>query len=171
MKRLTKDLKRALSALASADAGEMLPRRAMHRHLAAAGHNPAGTQTPTANPVRRRQIALWLTGAPAQSTLDYVIGTCRRLEMDLVLLHPEGVHADPVSEATLTDAGVHYKTHRITGDPRQALLKHLDLHHQIAFVVFSGNDPLLQALTEEFARKSHGMRTPVPFVVVSEARS
>jgi hypothetical protein len=66
MKRLTKDLKRALSALANAEAGEMLPRRTKHQILSG-NASPAlasdADNTPSARVTRRRQIAFWHAGA------------------------------------------------------------------------------------------------------------
>ncbi len=96
MKWLSKDLKRALGALAAADAGEMLDRRAKSRYLvdrqpAAQPQEVAETaETAEAAPHvrKRRQVALWLNGAPVGALLDYALATCQRMGMDLLLLHP-----------------------------------------------------------------------------------
>lgn len=171
MKRLTKDIKRALSALASAEAGEMLPRRHKLRHLNDGAPQPANSSDTSAHPGLRRQIALWHDGASSTSTLDYVTGTCNRLDMDLVFLCPDASPDPTGSEIKSLDAGTQGISHavaRLSGEPRQSLIRYLDTHHQVAFVVFSGSDNLLLSLTDNFAHKAHGMRIPVPFVVVGE---
>jgi hypothetical protein len=90
--------------------------------------------------------------------------------MDLTVLCPEtGAESTDAIDAAANAAGIAHEAHKLSGDPRQALFRHLDHHHQIAFVVFNGSDGLLQNLTDDFARKPHGMRVHVPFVVVGES--
>ncbi|TCS72373.1 hypothetical protein EDC61_10527 [Sulfuritortus calidifontis] len=167
MKPLSQTLKKMLSALAAADAGEMLGRRAKHRHLSAYPTQPGPVAAAPAEPIappKRKQVALWLHDMPTQAALNYALSSCQRMEMDLLILHTGKLRAQallaahgaafeaadvPVEIAALEDAG------------QATLFDYIERHPRIAFLVMG--DPS-QAMTDQTALP------PVPLVVVTSAQ-
>lgn len=153
MKKLTDHLKQALSALAAADAGEMLTARQMDRVL----------KRPDADLQRsRRQVALWAGSAPSKETLDYTLAACKRLDAGLVFLHGEDTDTSWIQERL---RNLPVATATLSGRPEEALREYVASHSMVSFLVLDGAEPGSQALS---------MRTGdlgVPVVLVAEART
>lgn len=128
MKKLSEHLKQALSALAAADAGEMLTRRQMDRVL----HRP---EEPVS--ISRRKVALWAAGVPGKDTLDYALAACKRLDASLVFLHGEDTDTSWLHER-LRNLAV--ETVALHGRPEESLREHIATHSQVAFLVLDGSD-------------------------------
>lgn len=168
MKPLTQTLKKMLSALAAADAGEMLGRRAKHRHLS--GHpaqpGPVAATPAQATPApKRKQVALWLSEMPTQAALTYALSSCQRMDMDLLILHTGRLRAQALLAAhgdTFESANVHLDIHAIEGAEQEALYAYIERHSRIAFLVMGSPN---QAMTDQTALP------PVPLVVVTPAEA
>lgn len=177
IKRLTEDLKRALSALALSEAGELrthwekaalldgrLPERAP---VQAASH-----ESREAAPLRsEREIALCCGGPPSDATVDYIIGLCRRLEAGLVLLvreAPEPAEPMPAAPASRLDgAGVHWRFARVADDSLPGIARYIRQNPQVVLMVSGGNDPL-QGIAGR-GRRGHLQRElPVPLVLLAQ---
>lgn len=180
IKRLTEDLKRALSALALSEAGELRP----HWEKAALldGRLPAPT-VPSAQaashesresaPQRaEREIALCCGGGPpSDAAVDYVIGLCRRLEAGLVLLTrkaPEPAEPMPAAAASRLDgSGVPWRLARVADDSLPGIARYIRQNPQVVLMVSGGNDPL-QGIAGR-GRRGHLQRElPVPLVVLAQ---
>ncbi|MBI5938257.1 MAG: hypothetical protein HY850_10460 [Betaproteobacteria bacterium] len=160
MKPLTQALKKMLSALAAADAGEMLGRRAKARHL---GGDAA--QAPAAAAPKRKQVALWLSEMPTQAALTYALSSCQRMDMDLLILHTGKLRAQALLAAhgnTFESANVHLDIHAIEGAEQEALYAYIERHSRIAFLVMGSPN---QAMTAQAALP------PVPMVMVTPAEA
>lgn len=165
MKPLTQTLKKMLAALAAADAGEMLGRRAKHRYLGNDDAMPATTTTsPTAAP-RRKLVALWSTDLPTQAALNYALSTCQRMDMDLVVLHGGKLRAQAMLAAygdAFEAAGVTVDIQIIDNAEQNALFSYIERQSRIAFLVM---DDANQSVLSQTAMP------PVPLVVVSAAQT
>ena len=126
MKKLSEHLKQALSALAAADAGEMLTRRQMDRVL----HRPEEDITAS-----RRKVALWADSTPSKDTLDYALAACKRMDASLVFLHGEDTDTSWLHDR-LRNLAV--ETVALNGRPEEALREHIATHSQVAFLVLDG---------------------------------
>lgn len=168
MKPLTQTLKRMLSALAAADAGEMLGRRAKARYLGGdAAAMPASAAAPSEPTVaaKRKQVALWLSEMPTQAALAYALSSCQRMDMDLLILHTGKLRAQALLAAygdTFESANVHIDIQAIEGAEQEALFSYIEQHPRIAFLVM-GNPQ--QAMTAQAAMP------PVPLVVVTSTQA
>lgn len=169
MKPLTQTLKKMLTALAAADAGEMLGRRAKARYLNDLNGDtpqarPQAQATPPAMP-KRKQVALWLADMPSQAALNYALSSCQRMDMDLVILHGGKLRAQALLAAhgdAFETAGVITDIQAIDGTEQNALFKYIERHSRIAFLVM--DDASQSAL-------SQAAMPPVPLVVVSTVQA
>lgn len=134
MKKLSEHLKQALSALAAADAGEMLTRRQMDHVL----HRPEAAVS-----ISRRQVALWAGSVPGKDTLDYALSACKHMDASLVFLHDEDTDTSWIHERL---RNLTVKTVALNGRPEEALREHIATHSQVAFLVLDGSDPGSQNL-------------------------
>lgn len=168
MKPLTQTLKKMLSALAAADAGEMLGRRAKQRYLA---DQPAPALPDAAVPVapaaapKRKQVALWLSEMPAQEALSYALSSCQRMDMDLLILHTGKLRAQALLAEhgeTFESAGVTVDIQAIDGSEQRALFDHVERHPRITFLVMGNPN---QTMTDQSAMP------PVPLVVVTSTQA
>lgn len=169
MKPLTQTLKKMLSALAAADAGEMLGRRAKHRHLSGypAQPGPAAAAAPSeaAAAPKRKQVALWLNEMPTQAVLSYALSSCQRMDMDLLILHAGKLRAQALLAThgeAFEAAEVPVDIKALEGAGQATLFDYIERHPRIAFLVMG--DPS-QAMTEQTAMP------PVPLVVVTSAQA
>jgi hypothetical protein len=169
MKPLTQTLKKMLSALAAADAGEMLGRRAKHRHLSGHPTQPgpvtAAVPSEAVAAPKRKQVALWLNDMPTQAVLSYALSSCQRMDMDLLILHAGKLRAQALLAAhgdAFEAAEVPVDIKAIKGAGQATLFDYIERHPRIAFLVMG--DPS-QAMTDQTAMP------PVPLVVVTTAQA
>lgn len=148
MKKLSEHLKQALSALAAADAGEMLTLRQKDRVL----HRPD-----LGLPAYRRQVALWGEAAPGKEALDYALAACKRLDAGLLFLHGEDTDTSWI-HARLRNLAV--ETAPLAGRPEEALRAYLATHSRVAFLVLDGAD----AASQNLALRTGNLGVPVVLV-------
>ena len=175
MKRLTEELKRALAALAWADAGEMLSRPEKARILTDPGATvdepallpPARTRPASAGPGRK--VALGLGRDLPEGVMSYVVSTCQRFGAHLTVLTLE----DPASVSTqlapyaqdLAAAGIRWDVVQLGPHPAEEVTRYLRDNPRIMFMVSSGVDDPSRALLGEDGRKPRPL--PVPLVLVA----
>jgi hypothetical protein len=162
VKKLTQHLKQALSALAAADAGEMLTRRQMTRVLHSRdGSAVASTVTSTVT-ASRRKVALWAGHALSKEALDYALSACTRMDADLCVLHAQSADTGRLRK-TLGNGSTQIVP--LSGRPEAALRHFLATHPQVAFLVLDGDDHASHTLAQRSG--SH----VVPMVVVTGQRA
>jgi len=169
MKRLADQIKQALDALAYADVGEPIGRRAKYaalngthapaRESAATGRMEAGT---------RKWIALGVGGSLPAEVMTYITGACRRMQADLLLIADDALRVRELLAPYLDDlAGIRCMTEEIPGASRRAVARVLQQQSHILFAVTGSADDPVRALL----RGRRGLleaRTPVPVVMVGK---
>jgi len=160
MKKLTEQIKQALNGLAYADLGE----RAGHREKYAAPFPARAEPEPVPAATSHKWIALGVGDTLSEPVMAYVIGACRRMQANLLLLSVDAMQARTQLEAYLPDLdGIECQTEELADTTTAAVLTALNLHSGLLFAVSgSENDPLHPLLR---ARRS--LRSPVPVVLVS----
>lgn len=163
MTTLVDQLKQALSALAYADIGERIGRREKHAALfpelsaSAASPNPATGSS-------RKWIALGVGDSLPPHVMAYVIGACRRMQANLLLLSCDAMQVRALLADYLPELqGIACETEELSSASGAAVVAALNLHHGLLFAVSGAeNDPLRQLL-----RPRRGLRSPVPVVLVT----
>jgi len=160
MKHLADQIKQALSALAYSDIGERVGRREKHAALFSNDAHPV----PTSTTPSRKWIALGVGDTLPLHVMSYVIGACRRMRADLLLLSVDAMRVRHLLTEYLPDLhGIECRTEELPSTSAAAVLHALDLHHGVLFAVSGAdNDPLRPLL-----RARRGLRSPVPVVLVS----
>lgn len=180
MRSLTRELKRALAALASAEAGELLSRREKMSWLggpAAPGH--AATAVPAPGAVTRaasirpdRQVALGVGERLSAAAVDYAIGLCRRMEAGLALLNgdtPERARSILAPHLRrLESSGVAWIVVSLPGEGPDGLERYIHDNPQVLLMVSSSSDDMLQRLAARGQRKCRGKGLQVPLVVLAQ---
>jgi len=163
MKQLADQIKQALGALALADVGEVSGRRRMEEIL-----NP--NRTPTAAPLasRRRQIALGIGDSLPAPVMEYVIGVCRRMQADLLLLCTDATRVRALLADYLPDLkGISCEAEELNSCSRRAGRRVLQRRSDVLFAVTGTSDDPVSHLV----RGRRGLldnQTPVPVVVIGE---
>lgn len=166
MTTLTDQIKQALHGLAFADIGERSGRRAMRAALfpkAPAAEPAPETATGPATPAAARKwIALGVGRSLPPHVMAYVIGACRRMGADLLLVSRDGMAARELLAPYLPDlAGIACLGEELAYPGGAAAL--LDRHRGLLFAVAGADDDPLRPLL----RPRRGARSPVPVVLVS----
>jgi hypothetical protein len=164
MKNLADQIKQALNSLAFADIGERIGRREKYAALfpADASDAPAAPANPPA--ASRKWIALGVGDTLPPHVMAYVIGACRRMRADLLLISTDAMRVRSLLADYLADLrGIVCQTEELAGASSASVVQALDLHRGVLFAVSGAdNDPLRPLL-----RARRGARSPVPVVLVS----
>jgi hypothetical protein len=179
VKSLTQELKRALAALASAEAGEMLSRRDKMTWLGGGGlsgearrDDAPGAVTRAASSRPNRQVALELGDRLSPAAVDYAIGLCRRMEASLALVtcaaadQARSVVAPHISR--LKGSGITWSVVSLTGDGPADLERYIHDNPQVLLMVSSSSDDMLQRLVAPAQRRRRANGLQVPLVVLAQ---
>jgi len=165
MKRLADQIKQALDALAYADAGEPIGRRAKYAAL-----NP-GREDDTAPPEAapgRKLIALGVGASLPAEVMTYVSGACRRMQADLLLISEDADRVRTLLAPYLDDLrGIQCQTEELPGASRRAVVNVLRQRSSILFAVTGSADDPVHALLRG-RRGLFEAKTPVPVVMVGK---
>ncbi len=167
MKRLADQIKQALSALAQADAGELSGRYRMEAAL-----NPAkNAAVAPLVAAQRKLIALGVGASLPAPVMEYVIGVCRRMQADLLLLtsDPVGLRA-LLAEYLPALGGINCEAEELGGASRRAVLRVLQRRSNVLFAVSGTQDDPVRSLVRG-RRGLFDNSTPVQVVVVGEQPS
>jgi hypothetical protein len=171
MKRLTKDIKRMLSALGHQHAGEYLSVREKSGIVgfgesAGRATNPAGEVIPV--PAQRR-VALLTDGRGEGAPLDYVIETCSRQDATVDLLVHGVVDTGKLAglERRLGEAGMRHRLSMLDVVAVAGISDYIRKNPSLLFLVAMPHDPLARRLAEELI-PSRVIRMPVPLVMIEE---
>lgn len=147
MKRLSRDLKRALNALASQDASDFLP---MREKMAALGREQTAPQPkqsavqPMAAP-HKKQVVVLLDNQELEPVLGYALDLCRQQNAQLhVILHFSGAVCAEQLKAKLDASGI---IHICTARPNCSvddLLHVIESHHQADYLIAIASDQLVK---------------------------
>jgi hypothetical protein len=161
MKKLTDQIKQALNGLAYADIGERIGRR---EKLAALFPDDAPPDRISAPAASRKWIALGVGDTLPPHVMAYVIGACRRMQADLLLLSTDAMQVRTLLADYLPDLrGIECRTEELASASATNVVHALELHRGVLFAVSGAdNDPLHPLL-----RVRRGLRSPVPVVLVS----
>lgn len=174
VKQLKQNMKHAINALASANAGEMLGRRAKQRHFIAQGTTqaqPQATPETTMTP-KRKQVALWLQEMPSKAVLSYALSTCQRMDMDLVIIHSGNLRAQSLLAShgeAMEATDVMIDIQALDNAEEATLFNYVKRNSRIAFLVLGSADSLMKP--QGSAGKRPIAMPPVPIVVVTSSES
>lgn len=169
MTKLTDDIKRMLSALAFADAGEYLTLPQKDRLLKQSVVTPTTPVASTAQPAStRKQVALYMGSELPADIMHYVVQTCARLKHGLTVLtfQPDGTARallDPYAD-TLDSEGITLQLVTLSGDPVSGLARYLRRHSEVAFLACNETGYLGRSFLNGSQRQD---ALPVPVVLVA----
>lgn len=166
MKKLADQIKQALNGLAFADIGERVGRREQYAALFPGDVSPdvpPDRVTVPAAPARK-WIALGVGDSLPPHVMAYVIGACRRMRADLLLISADAMQVRSLLADYLPELrGIDCQTEELASASAASVAQALDLHRGVLFAVSGAdNDPLRPLL-----RARRGVRSPVPVVLVS----
>jgi hypothetical protein len=179
MKRLTAQLKKALAALAYADAGEMLPGRDKNRVLGISAKPRPAAPAPAPVPPRPRveaapqpslngQVGLYLGATLDPAVVHYAADTCREINAALtVVTFQSEDRARELLEPHLAELGregVVWRIARLRGEPRTSLSRFLRHEPRMLFLVCSESGFLGHAVRSGVGRR---MDFGLPIVMVT----
>lgn len=172
MKKLSKDLKRILAALAHQDAGEFL---SMHEKMAVLGYGSESRKKPLTSvrkkeiqPVIRR-IAFITDGRGTGSPLDYAIDAATRQGANIDLLVHGTADSAKISalENQIREAALECHRVQISVNVIDGIVNYIDSHPSLIFLVLMPDDSAAKALMERIIPK-HGSRLFVPLVLIED---
>ena len=175
MKKLSKDLKRILAALAHQDAGEYL---SMHEKMAVLGYGPESRKKPLTSaskkeikPVTRR-IAFITDSRGTGSPLDYAIEAATRQDANIDLLVHGTADSAKISalENQIREAGLESHRVPISVNVIDGIVNYINSHPSLIFLVSIPEDSAARALMEKVIPK-HGNRLFVPLVLIEDRSS
>lgn len=164
MDSLTEQIRRAWNALAFGDVGEVSDRGRMHALLNGQDALPTKPLEPPASKASApRLIGLGVGDELPAPVMRYVIGVCRRMQANLLLLSTDPDRVRALLTDYLPDlGGIHCQTEALADASTSAVLRALNLHSGVLFAVSgSADDPLRRLLNGR-----RGSRSSVPIVVV-----
>lgn len=171
MKRLSKDLKQMLNALALQDVADYLPMREKLDRLGVCDGNPDDANVtrpqPLSTPATRR-VALLSNGVDISGVLQYALEQCRRQRatLDLVLYGRAKEQAKVERlQAALEYCGVAHEVIMLGRESADALSEYLCLRRTLVYLVAPADDPLALTLTEELIPSRSGC-THLPIVLI-----
>jgi hypothetical protein len=165
MNSLAEQIKRAIDALAFADVGEPLGRRAQYAAL-----NPERVRAePRPDSNARKFIALGVGDSLPAPVMAYVIGACRRMHADLLLLSENAGQVRDLLAAYLPELhGIQCETEELPKATRRAVLHVLQCRTNILFAVTGVDSDPLHALLHGRRGLLEG-KAPVPVVMVGDS--
>ncbi len=168
--KLTQEIKRMLSALAYANAGDYLSRRQKGEVLSGGKVRVARPEVAAA-PEVRPQVALYLGAELPAEVMQYVVQTCVRLRHGLTVLTFQSA---PDAEAllapyrpALAEAGIAPRVEVLVGEAPAALVRALARRPDVAFLVCNEGGYLGHGLLIG-AQHKHGLPVPVVLVAANE---
>ncbi len=171
MKRLSKDLKQMLNALALQDVADYLPMSQKLDLLGVGSSKPSNarvTEPEALSPPPPRRVALLSNGVDISGVLRYALEQCRRQKatLDLVLYGKakEEAEVDRL-QASLEYCGVAHEVIMLGRESADALSEYLCLRRTLVYLVAPADDPLALKLTEELIPSRSGY-THLPIVLI-----
>ncbi len=162
MKKLADQIKQAFNSLTFADIGERIGRREKYAALFPDDVSPDRISAP-ATPAGK-WIALGVGDTLPPHVMSYVIGACRRMQADLLLISADAMQVRTLLADYLPELhGIGCQTEELASASAASVVQALDRHRGVLFAVSGAdNDPLRPLL-----RTRRGVRSPVPVVLVS----
>jgi hypothetical protein len=163
--KLAEQIKQAIDALAFADAGEPLGPRAMYAAL-----NPDyATPPPRPEPhMGRKLVALGVGASLPAEVMTYIVGTCRRMQADLLLITEDATRVRALLAPYLSELeGIQCLAEEVPSASRRAVVRVLQQNSNILFAVTGSPDDPVHALLKA-KRGLLEPKTPVPVVMVGK---
>ena len=171
--KLTKQVKKALAALAYADASELLSGAEKERVLRGQGKagdappRPAKPAPTAGVPSIQTQIGLYVGASLDEPVVRYVADSCKRLNAVLTLVTFQSKEATRALlapyQAELGRDGIAWRIVCLSGEPRQALERYLRRESRMAFLACSESGFLGHIVLADGRRPDLGL----PLVVVA----
>jgi nucleotide-binding universal stress UspA family protein len=171
--KLTEQLKKALSALAYAEMGEMLSAREKWQTVAPASsvRMPGAGLGQAVSP--RKLVVLSLGSDPSHAAVQYAVNVCQRMSADLSVLCTSARVSELVlasHQAALSAANITFRTVAISGKPERAIKQYLQAHPQVMFIVAGSSDDPVQTLIGNGRWDRSVNAVSVPVVVAHDHR-
>ena len=174
MKKLSKDLKRALAALAHQDAGEFL---SMNDKMIAIGYgNPTDKRQQTTprlvsdNYVKKR-IAVIADGRDLNFPIEYAIDACLRQNADIDLLLHGDIDKSGISiiEKHISESGIQAQRISLGKNEITKILEYVSRNSSLIFIASAPRDSIARVLMEEIIPGSKP-KISVPLVLIDEKK-
>jgi hypothetical protein len=175
MKRLGKDLKRALAALAYQDAADYL---SMTDKMKVIGYGNETENKPfdsprlVSNSFAKKRIAMISDGQGSGPPLDYVIDACKRQNADIDLLLHKKFDSTGISllESHIHESGLQCQRIQLTTESIDRVIEYISKHSSLIFMVGMPDDPIAKLLMEEII-PSPEHHIAVPLVLIDGKKS
>ncbi len=171
MKRLSKELKQMLNALAHQDAGEFLTMRDKLNILDVKGTVGSEGASHEASSARIRRIAMLSDGGDSSKALHYALNACKRQQASLdLVLHGAAARQAGEIRSLLHGHDIASEVVLLGEQSVKALSEYLHSRRNLSSLVASTGDPLALELTEEVLPRRGG-RMHLPLVLIDNART
>lgn len=175
MKKLSKDLKRALAALAHQDAGEFL---SMNDKMKSIGYgNNSENKSPgsphlISNSFVKKRIALLSDGRDLNFPIEYAIDACKRQNADIdLLLHGEFDRSSiSVIESHIRKAGIQSQRIQFGDNATIKIIEYISKQPSLIFMAATPDNSIARVLMEEIL-PSPEQRFAIPLVLIDEKRT
>ena len=177
MKQLSKELKRALNALASQDAGDFLSMREKIALLQPSAQRPpqqriAKTQTPVKS-ISQRKIVLLDDGQLHTACIDYAVDAYRRqgkdVQIELIVHGQRTAHSLAAIEQHIRDCGVTLKSTRMPINDLQKVAEYLRNESGLFYLVATTANEMATQMVEQLMPLSID-RLHIPVVLIAQNR-
>lgn len=169
VKQLSKELKRALGALALSNAGEYLSQQEKESRLGAGSRTGGRSKKPArllsaATPHQPRQVALAVGSQLPESVLQYALHTCHQIGAQLVVLcTSEGESALAPHLGAIQAARIPYRMVTLDNPDKGELGRFLQDHANLQFVIAWAGEACREIPLHPEGR----WELPIPLVMVS----
>lgn len=175
MKKLGRDLKRMLNALAHQDAGEFLSRQDKMRQLGHTRENrrkQSETRRPALSKSVTKRIALITDGSDFSAPIEYAIDACQRQHAVLDLLYHDAIdkRTIPALERQIRQAGVECKVIKIVANVIDEIIDLLCSRSSLVCVVSSPEDSTVKILMQEMMSRRR-IHFPIPLVLIGDRKT
>lgn len=176
MRKLGRDIKRALAALAHQDAADYL---SMNEKMSFLGYGNQQQEIKSdaaprlvVNTLVKKRIAMISDGHGLGCPLDYLIDTCKRQNTDVdLLLHGEfDTTKISILEKHLREAGIHSERIKLGANAISKLTSYISRQATLIFIVSMPDDPVAREFMEDIIPSSE-QRITVPLVLIDEKKT
>ena len=175
MTKLSDDLKRILSGLASQDAGEFLSMHDKMKVLGIKSETRLKPSSPPRNLAKKPatyRIAFISDGRGVNAPLDYAIDACLRqgAKLDLQIHATTDTASISALENQVRAAGLDYHRIQLGMEPVDDIIDYISNHPSLIFLVALPDDDAAKVLFEDVIPKRGG-RIRVPLVLIEDGSS
>lgn len=175
MKKLSKDIKRALAALAHQDAGDFL---SMNEKMEVIGYGNESGEKPLRSPQLvsssfvKKRIAVICDGSDLNFPIGYTIDACKRQNADIdLLLHGEFDRSGiSVIESHICEAGIQSQRVHLGDNAINKIIEYISQNPSLIFMTGTPDNSIARELMEEVIPSAE-QHISVPLVLIDEKKT